>query len=491
MLESTLIWYIFSVLATINCIIASFLPSRYLKNIFSLIAGLMVLVSWFYISDELITVVIPAIFISTALLLNSLRFTLSKYSLAQINYQSRISALNLLWVLNIFYLLLLLLNEFNISSTAILEFLTSIGALVAIYITVIGLKRLRTWSYHEEGIDIKNDKLPTVTLAIPARNEDHALTESLKSAVNSNYPKLEILVLDDCSQDKTAQIIRSFAHQGVRFVQGEQPAEDWLGKNRSYSLLAEQASGELILFCGVDINLGKDSINKLVDLFLYQKLEMISVLPIRRHIDVASTLLQPLRYLKRITSLSKVKPPVLSSCWLINLETLKSMGSFDSVKNSVIPEQTFATKLNKTNKYRFIISSKRLDINTRKRFSSQLATATRTLYPLLNKSLLKYLEWNLIIIFLTVSPFIVFAVFGFEGVAGKASFIQILSLLILNTSLMYRIHPASWWLGIIQFPIAIVLELSLLLWSLFKFEYSKVDWKGRNICVPVFAEIES
>jgi len=69
-----------------------------------------------------------------------------------------------------------------------------------------------------------------------------------------DYPKLEIIVLDDCSQNKhTPEIIRSFAHDGVRFIQGEHPKPTWLAKNQAYDRLAQESSGEFILFCGVDV----------------------------------------------------------------------------------------------------------------------------------------------------------------------------------------------------------------------------------------------
>src|SRR6202042_3117366 len=72
-------------------------------------------------------------------------------------------------------------------------------------------------------------ELPTLTVAIPARNETDDLEACLRSLVSCNYPKLEILVLDDCSQERhTPEIIRSFAHDGVQFIAGEVPEARWL-----------------------------------------------------------------------------------------------------------------------------------------------------------------------------------------------------------------------------------------------------------------------
>ena len=60
---------------------------------------------------------------------------------------------------------------------------------------------------------IEDKKLPSLSVAIPARNETFILEDCLKCLIASDYPKLEILVLDDCSQEKrTPEIIRQFAH---------------------------------------------------------------------------------------------------------------------------------------------------------------------------------------------------------------------------------------------------------------------------------------
>jgi glycosyltransferase involved in cell wall biosynthesis len=101
----------------------------------------------------------------------------------------------------------------------------------------------------------KTTKLPSVTLAIPARNETYALAHCLEAALQNDYEKLEIIVLDDCSQDNTSQLIKSFAHAGVRFIQGDTPAEGWLGKNQACATLLKEGAGEYIIFIGIDTQL--------------------------------------------------------------------------------------------------------------------------------------------------------------------------------------------------------------------------------------------
>lgn len=50
-----------------------------------------------------------------------------------------------------------------------------------------------------------------------------------------------------------------------------------------------------------------------------------------------------------------------------------------------------------------------------------------------------------------------------------------------------RTHPASWVLGFLVFPIVLVQEIVLLIGSMLTYEFTEVNWKGRNVCYPVIS----
>ncbi|HSX32029.1 MAG TPA: glycosyltransferase, partial [Candidatus Saccharimonadales bacterium] len=153
---------------------------------------------------------------------------------------------------------------------------------VAIVLLASTVRRLERTRWPLKTAHLSNDDLPTITVAIPARNETEDLQACLDSLVACDYPKLEILVLDDCSQTKrTPEIIRGYAHDGVRFIKGSEPSETWLPKNQAYDRLASEASGSYIVFCGVDIRFGQTSLRQLVELLTSKNKQMMSILPYR------------------------------------------------------------------------------------------------------------------------------------------------------------------------------------------------------------------
>ena len=91
------------------------------------------------------------------------------------------------------------------------------------------------------------DEIPSVSVCIAARNETHAMTQCLERVIATDYPKLEIIVLDDGSRDDTSILIKSFAHAGVRFVEGKTLQDGWLGKNYAQYTLAKEASGKIVV----------------------------------------------------------------------------------------------------------------------------------------------------------------------------------------------------------------------------------------------------
>jgi hypothetical protein len=60
---------------------------------------------------------------------------------------------------------------------------------------------------------------PLVSVLIPARNEADRIGPCLHSLVNQDYPNIEILVLDDYSEDGTAEVVKQFSQ--VQLLAGE------------------------------------------------------------------------------------------------------------------------------------------------------------------------------------------------------------------------------------------------------------------------------
>jgi glycosyltransferase involved in cell wall biosynthesis len=93
---------------------------------------------------------------------------------------------------------------------------------------------------------------PTVSVIVPARNEEACLDPCLRSLVDQKNVSLEIIVVDDHSTDRTREIANSFADRGVRVIDAGPLPPGWTGKNNAVTTGAKAARGEWLLFTDAD-----------------------------------------------------------------------------------------------------------------------------------------------------------------------------------------------------------------------------------------------
>src|SRR6202158_4689892 len=91
---------------------------------------------------------------------------------------------------------------------------------------------------------------PTVSVVIPARNEEACLGDCLQSLVSQAGVSFEIIVVDDHSTDRTREIAQSFP--GVRVIDAGPLPQGWTGKNNAVTSGARMANGEWLLFTDAD-----------------------------------------------------------------------------------------------------------------------------------------------------------------------------------------------------------------------------------------------
>lgn len=375
----------------------------------------------------------------------------------------------------------------HVAARTWLDVLLILQLLAAMLLLTSTVRRLGRTRPAKVTTHFSDKELPAITIAIPARNEDEQLEECLRSVIASDYPKFEVLVLDDCSQDRTAEVIRSFAHDGVRFIPGEEPKPNWLAKNQAYERLASEASGDLILFAGVDVRFASQSIRELVATMRSRSKTMLSIIPINEARGLS--LVQSMRYFWELSPPRRLfnRPAVLSSCWLITCEQLQKSGGFAAVARSITPEAYFAREAIPADGYRFMRSNTKLGVTSVKTRVEQRDTATRTRYPQLHRRPEMVCLVSLIELTCLVAPFGT-ALAGLSGMFGWAAEIvattsSLLLLAAFRGSLLA--FPRVSLLRAFAFPIAVLIDIGLLQFSMWQYEFSEVTWKGRNVCIPV------
>jgi len=138
---------------------------------------------------------------------------------------------------------------------------------------------------------------PLVSVLVPARNEALNLRAHLPHLLASEYPSLEILVLDDQSDDGTAAVVEAFALAApgrLRLVRGDPLPAGWLGKSWACAQLAREARGAVLLFCDADVAAGPRAVSRTVALLQRHAADALTAIPRLRMDGVAEAAAIPI-----------------------------------------------------------------------------------------------------------------------------------------------------------------------------------------------------
>ena len=134
--------------------------------------------------------------------------------------------------------------------------------------------------------------VPSISVLIPARNEESAIGAAVESALASQHVDLEIIVLDDHSDDRTAEIVYSLAQRDsrVRLLAAPDLPSGWCGKQHACHVLAGAARMPLLVFLDADVRLAPDGLARLAVFQMASDADLVSGIP---H-QVTGTLLEKL-----------------------------------------------------------------------------------------------------------------------------------------------------------------------------------------------------
>ena len=148
--------------------------------------------------------------------------------------------------------------------------------LLAPIVTLARARRSRTLD--EESAAAGADA-PLVSLVIPARNEAHNIHRCVTSALASDFPRLEIIVVDDHSTDDTGAIVAELAARDdrVRVVTPPPLPDGWFGKQWACHTGARAARGDVLGFMDADTWQAPDLVTRTVNAMRSRRADMITI----------------------------------------------------------------------------------------------------------------------------------------------------------------------------------------------------------------------
>jgi len=114
---------------------------------------------------------------------------------------------------------------------------------------------------------------PTVTIVIPAYNEEPVIARKIENTLALDYPRenLEVVVASE-STDGTDAIVREYAGRGVRLL----PSDERRGKVRNLARAVPETHGEILVFTDANAMIRPDALRKMVRHFADPRIGSVS-----------------------------------------------------------------------------------------------------------------------------------------------------------------------------------------------------------------------
>ncbi|GMV11963.1 MAG: glycosyltransferase [Sorangiineae bacterium PRO1] len=122
---------------------------------------------------------------------------------------------------------------------------------------------------------------PRVSLIVAACNEAESIEEATLAKLTSDYPNLEVVLVDDRSSDGTSEIADRLAARDARLrvVHVKELPAGWLGKVHALEMGRRHATGEWLLFSDADVHFDADLLRKVMSEVLRRELEFVTIAP--------------------------------------------------------------------------------------------------------------------------------------------------------------------------------------------------------------------
>ena len=121
---------------------------------------------------------------------------------------------------------------------------------------------------------------PRASILFAARDEEEKLPAALATLMEIDYPELEVVAVDDRSQDATGRILEEFAatHPRLRVVHVDRLPKGWLGKPHGLQKAYEASTGEWLLFTDADVRFKPDVLRRAISLAKAENLDHLTLL---------------------------------------------------------------------------------------------------------------------------------------------------------------------------------------------------------------------
>lgn len=329
-----------------------------------------------------------------------------------------------------------------------------------------------------------NENYELISVLIPARNEELNILKCLRGIMSQDYKNIEVIVLDDESDDKTYFYASEAAvmDERIKVFKGDPLPANFTGKNWACHQLSRLAKGRYLLFIDADVELEKGSINSAVSAMKKDNLNLLSVFPSQKLDTPGEWFLVPLMNWLLLTFLplrfvySSASPSFAAAngqFMLFERTAYDRTGGHKTVGN-VVTEDIEFVRLLKKHKYvvKTYLGGKLVHCRMYSNFIDSVRGFSKNFYPGFNLHPVNFLTLVISLIICYNAPLIM--------IFTSSVFIPLVLIICLQRILISVISKQNPGINVLFHPIQMIMLLVLGINSLVLSKRQKRVWKGRT-----------
>jgi hopene-associated glycosyltransferase HpnB len=339
--------------------------------------------------------------------------------------------------------------------------------------------------------------LSDISVIIPARNEAGQIYRTLQ-ALAEQGKDLHVIVVDDQSQDDTANQARSFQHLELSVIDGLPLPKGWTGKLWALQQGVATIQRPITVLLDADITLAAGALAELRDKMQQQKLALVSVMAQLSMRTYWEKLLLPafIYYFKQLYPFALSNNPGIKfvaaaagGCIMMKSDTLKAIGGFAAIKATLIDDCALARRV-KQKGYRTWLGL------TRDVYSHRPYGDLGPIWEMVSRTAFHQLKYSLSLLLIVTAIFLTIYALPWPGLFSDSTLGQTsaaLSLVIMMVMYFpilryYRLSPL-WCLAV---PLIALLYLAMT-WSsaIAHWTGSGKGWRGRRYNNSADAEVQT
>ena len=370
-------------------------------------------------------------------------------------------------------------------------------SLLLLFVTLVNilLSFLFTRKNKRQGSIDFSSKKPLISVLIPARDEEENIHRCINSLLKQSYSNIEVVVLDDDSEDNTFALAKEISDldSRVSVYKGNKVPSGWLGKNWACHQLSEKANGEFLLFLDSDTKLSANLLSDSMNMHINEDLDLLTLFPKRK----ASTFIDKIISVTigwmifswiPIFLANTSKFPFFSAAFgqflLFKRDSYNLIGGHKTIKVEILDDFELGRNISRNKlKLKMINGVKDIETFSYNSEKEALRGFSRTIFPFFYQSLIGFLILWFLFISMTFIPFLMIFVefFNITLDENKNSLILLIWTLLSCSWVLAALRSKQSIFLAILFPFAMLVTSIIGFYSVVSFLIDNIHWKNRNV----------